>query len=89
MGCEQLKSGSITFDLCKAHTDKIVLVSEHDITEAIRWMLRTQNLVIEGAAAVGIAAFLNGTIEADDKCPTAIIVTGSNIDYDRLKQIIG
>lgn len=83
----EIEAGSITLELCKNFTDKIVLVEESAIREAIRWMLETHNWVIEGAAAVGIAALQTGQVLSDGKC-TAVIVSGANLDYTTLRSLL-
>jgi threonine dehydratase len=84
----EIEGGSITLDLCKRYVDQIVLVYEDQIRDSIAWMLEQHNWIIEGAAAVGIAALRAGFIPTDDGIPTAILVTGANIDYDTLRGII-
>ena len=83
-----IEAGSITFDLCESYADRIILVEESQIEEAIRWMVQTHNWIIEGAAAVGIAALLNGQIERDDR-PAVVIISGANIDFEVLKRLLG
>ena len=83
----EIENGSITFKLCKTYVDQIVLVEEPEIEEAVRWMLRTHNWVIEGAAAVAVAAVLTGAIQ-DDARQTALIISGANIDYGKLKRLL-
>lgn len=82
-----IEADSITIPICKTYTDHIVLVEETAIYEAIRWMFRTHGWVIEGAAAVGIAALLERKIEHDDK-ETVIIISGGNIDADKFLSVM-
>ena len=53
-----LEEGAITFPLCKALVDEVILVSEEEIAEALRCFLSAHHQLIEGAAAVAVAAFL-------------------------------
>jgi len=53
-----LEPGSVTFDLCRRVIDRAALVTEEEILSAMRWVLDTEHWVIEGAAAVAVAAFL-------------------------------
>lgn len=78
-----IEADSITVPICQTYTDKLVLVEETAIAEAIRWMFRQHGWVIEGAAAVGIAAILSGEISPMQGQDTAIIVSGANIDADK------
>jgi len=45
-------------------------------------LLREERIVAEGAAAVGVAALLAGKIVP--RGPTALIVSGRNVDIDQL-----
>jgi threonine dehydratase len=83
----EIEDGSITFSLCKQFTDQMVLVDEAQIEEAVRWVLKMHNWVIEGAGAVGVAALLSGELAADGR-QTALIISGANIDYDKLKRLL-
>ncbi len=76
-----IESGAITIPLCLQYTDKVVLVAENEIIEAMRWMFQTHGWIIEGAAAVGIAAILGEKVDAPDE--TVIIISGGNIDADK------
>jgi threonine dehydratase len=82
-----IEGGSITLELCKRYVNQVVLVHEEQIRTAIRWMLEYHNWVIEGAAAVGIAAIQSGYIPVDSR-PTALIICGGNLDYDQLREIL-
>jgi threonine dehydratase len=50
-------------------------------------MLRRHRVAIEGSAAVGPAAILEGLIPKGLK-RICVIITGSNIETNRLKEII-
>ena len=76
----------VTFALCRELLDEIVLVSEDEIAAGIRHAAREEGLTVEGAGAVGFAAILSGKIDISG--PTAIIVSGGNIDPAVHKTII-
>jgi threonine dehydratase len=67
-----------TFEIAQRLVDDTILVSEREIAEAIRFAYERENEVLEGAAAVGIAAILSGRFAA--KGPTALVLSGKNID---------
>jgi threonine dehydratase len=83
----EIEVGSITIPLCKTYTHRILLVEEPEIVEAIRWMFREHGWVIEGAAAVGVAALLTNKIEAHDQA-TVVIISGGNIDADKFLRLM-
>jgi threonine dehydratase len=79
--------GDRTINLCRQCVDRIVLVSEGEIAAAMRWLLGEQGWLVEGGGAVGVAALLSGKVGVDDR-PTAIVLTGSNIDYSTLQRVL-
>src|SRR6266404_2203546 len=71
-----------TFALCRRLLDDIVLLSEAEIYRGMAHLLREERIVAEGAAAVGVAALLADKIIP--RGPTALIVSGRNVDIDQL-----
>ncbi|UKV15201.1 hydroxyectoine utilization dehydratase EutB [Thalassospiraceae bacterium SW-3-3] len=81
------ESNQYTFDMCADLTDDFVLVNEAQIADGIRAAYHDDQQVIEGAAAVGIAALRAGLI--DNPGTTVVLSTGCNIDMDLHKRIVG
>ncbi len=52
-----LEPGSVTLDVCRRVIDRAVFVTEDEIRDAMRLVLRTEHWLVEGAAAVAVAAF--------------------------------
>ena len=77
----------IALDLGRHTLDDIVTVAESSIAHAIAELARDESLTVEGAGAVGIAALLEGHAH-EWPGPVAIIVSGGNIDRDRLDAIL-
>jgi threonine dehydratase len=73
-----IEAGSITLDLLQAHVREVVLVSESAIAEAMRWLMLNEHVLVEGSAAVGVAAVLRGRIPAE-LGPVALLLTGRNV----------
>jgi len=82
-----LEAGAITFELCRTLVDQYVLVSEAEIAAAMRLIIETQHLLIEGAAGVAVAAYLK-TCASFQGRRVAIMLCGANIGLDTLKQIL-
>jgi threonine dehydratase len=78
---------SITVDLVDRFVDDIVLVEEADIARAIRHLAVHEHLIAEGAAALGVAALATGAVR--NRTQTAVIISGANIDGERLASILG
>jgi threonine dehydratase len=83
-----IEPDSITFPLAQAVVDEMVLVSEAEIVVAIRQTYEAMRLVVEGAAAVGIAALLQERISGLTGKRVAVIVTGRNIAVEKLCEIM-
>lgn len=83
-GCEP---GSITYSICRDLVDDFVLVSEEDIAAAIRWMVDKHHKIIEGAAGVALAAFMNNAGRFEGK-NVAVVICGGNIATERLREIL-
>lgn len=75
-----------TFNMCRALLDDVILLDEEEIAAGIRHAAMTEGEIIEGAAAVGIAAMLAGKIPPEG--PTAIIISGGNIDSEQHRAIM-
>ena len=72
-----VEGGSITFGLLQQHVQEVVLVEETAIGEAMRWLLEHEHVLVEGSAAVGVAALLGGLIRLDG--PAVAVLTGRNV----------
>ncbi len=62
------------------------LVDEAEVAPAIRALFREEAIVAEGAGVVGVAALLAGVLPL--RGPTVVVVSGGNIDGDRLARIL-
>lgn len=82
-----IEPGAITFDLCRALVDEYALVSEDEIGAALRLVLETQHLLIEGSAAVSVAAYLQ-QIERFRGQDVVIVLSGANISPANLRDVL-
>jgi threonine dehydratase len=82
-----VEAGSITFPLCRDHVDRYISVSEEEIAAALRTFMATQHMLIEGSAAVAIAAFQKTAADLRGK-HVAILLCGANISLEKLKAIV-
>ncbi|WP_323113662.1 hydroxyectoine utilization dehydratase EutB [Pseudomonas guariconensis] len=67
-----------TFALTQRLLDQIHLLDEAAIANGLRHAYQQERLVLEGAAAVGIAALLEGQVPA--RGPIVVVVSGRNVD---------
>jgi threonine dehydratase len=78
-----LDPDTITFDIVRDHIDRIVTVDEPQLRAAIAAAHRHEQLTVEGAGAVGIAAVMAGKLDLRRE-RIAIVVSGGNIDREIL-----
>jgi threonine dehydratase len=74
-----------SYERAREVLDTIHLVPEAAVSHAIRELYRHEGVIAEGAGAVGVAALLTGRILPSG--PTAVVVSGGNIDMSRLAHI--
>lgn len=75
---------SITIPLLLQFMDDVILVSEDEIRDAIRYAWEHQHQIVEGSAAVGLAAKLTGKIRLS---PALTVITGGNIQPETFNAI--
>jgi len=79
-----VEPGAITLDLCRHVVDECVEVSEDEIRAAMRLFIETHHMLLEGSAAVAIAALSYVKGLSPNTC-VALIICGANISADTLK----
>ena len=82
-----VEEGSITLPLCTELVDEWVLVPEPEIHSALRFMIDTEHQLIEGAAAVAIAAGLKMSRTSGGQA-MVIVSCGANISSAALAAAI-
>ena len=80
-----IEEGSVTFDLCKKYVDEILLVEEKDILESIGLMALKQRQIVEGSAAVGVAAILDDPDRYANK-KIGVVISGGNIEEELIRR---
>jgi len=82
-----VEEDSITFDFVQKYVDEIILVSEEDIKQAIKFSLEKLGILIEGSATVAIASILNKKWKPSGK-NVYLIISGRNIDIQHAKEVL-
>jgi threonine dehydratase len=75
------------YDIGMHSLDRIVVLQEREIADAIRWLWEKHELKVEGAGACGVGAILTGKLKPETPC--AVVISGGNIDDNRWREIIG
>ncbi|QDI91444.1 hydroxyectoine utilization dehydratase EutB [Salicibibacter halophilus] len=76
-----------TYPAIQKYVDTRKRLAEPDIAKGMAFLFEHHHLVAEGAAAVGVGALLNGTIQP--KGPAVVVVTGAGIDVKSHQEIVG
>jgi threonine dehydratase len=76
----------LTLAMCAELVDETFLVTEQEIYRAMQAIFHEDRLVAEGGSAVGVAALLAGKIALGG--PTAMVLTGRNLDMAKFKAIV-
>jgi threonine dehydratase len=79
-----IEEGALTLALCQAVVDRSVLVNEAAIAAAMKGVLAHHHMLIEGAAGVAVAGYLQ-IADAYRNKRVAIILCGANIGLEKLQ----
>lgn len=82
-----LDPDTITFDIVRRLVERIVLVGEPDLRQAIRGLAAEERVIAEAAGAAGVAAITGRRLDVRRR-GVAVVVSGGNIDTDVLKPIL-
>ena len=72
-----LEPGSVTLEICRSVIDRSIMVSEDEILSVMQRVRTTKGWLIEGAAAVAVAALLKHAHDYNDKTVVAVICGGN------------
>lgn len=79
---------NLAFQVVQALVRRMAMVGERELRDSIRELVRYDHLVAEGAGVAGVAAVAAGRVPSPSRT-TTIVVSGANIDIERLAAIIG
>jgi threonine dehydratase len=82
-GLRSPSPGELTFPIIQKHVEKIVLVSEDEIRETVKFLLTRMKILVEPSGAVSAAAVLFGKLPAGLR-RVGIVLSGGNVDLDQL-----
>jgi len=77
----------LTWEISRNLVEGVKLVEEDEIIQAMRLFQQDEQLMVEGAAAVGLAAILSGKVEVQGQ-KVVLVLTGRNINADRYNELI-
>jgi threonine dehydratase len=80
--------GELTFSINRRLVDEVVLVSDDEIRDAMRFAFDRMKVVTEPSGATGIAALLAARV-SPVPARIGVIVSGGNVDWRRFIEIVG
>ena len=81
-------AGEHTLAHVQKRVDEVVIVSDAEITEALRLILERCKVVAEPAAAAPLAALLSGKVTLPHNTIVVCVLGGGNVDRERLKSLL-
>jgi threonine dehydratase len=87
-GLATLTVGANAFELARKRVDEVVSVTEDAIALAILRMVELEKTVVEGAAAVPLAAMMSGKLPRLRGKRVGLVIGGGNIDPAILSRVI-
>ena len=82
-----VEENSITFPICKDVIDKLIMVNESEIQQAMVNYIKYEHSLIEGAAGTAIAALSKLKNELKSS-KVAVVICGGNISINNLRKIL-
>ena len=79
-------AGDIALEHAQAFLSDVVLVSDAELLDGMRFIVDRARLVIEPSAAAGVAALLNGRIPLAEGETVAVVLSGGNVGLDKLAE---
>jgi threonine dehydratase len=89
--CDALESpapGHLTFPVIQALVADIVLVSDAEVADAMRYAFQVLKLVVEPGGCVGLAALLSGKIKLAGAGAVGLVLSGGNVDPELFARVV-
>jgi len=80
--------GRLTFPIMREHVREVVVVSDFEAAEALRFLVLRMKLVVEPSGASGVAALLAGRVAEVKGKRVGVILSGGNVDGGMLARIL-
>lgn len=82
-----IEPNSLTLEIAPTVVDRMMTVTEAEISHAMAYAVTHLGYLVEGGGAVGLACALQGVLPRD-AVPTVIILSGGNVDPQTLIQVL-
>ena len=87
-GIRNLSPGTLTFPINQRTVTDVLLVSDEEIAEAVRFLLLRGKILVEPTGAVPAAALLAGKVPMPAGSRVGVVLSGGNIDPTLLAEIL-
>ncbi|MBR7621652.1 threonine/serine dehydratase [Phenylobacterium sp. 20VBR1] len=89
--CDALETpapGELTFPILQRNVADIAVVSDAEVSDALRYAFATLKLVVEPGGCVGLAALLAGKVRSWGDGTTGLVLSGGNVDPALFAEIL-
>lgn len=86
-GLRVTSPGKLTFPIVKQHVEDILLVSENEMKESIRFILERMKLLVEPSGVAPAAAVRHRKFDFAGK-RVGVVLSGGNVDLDQLASFL-
>ncbi len=80
--------GTLNFEICKQNVSEVVLVTDEQMREAVKSMLTDAHVLAEPSGAAPVAALLSGAYKPRAGEKIGLIISGGNIAYTLLQDLL-
>lgn len=85
-GLRSTSPGALTFPILKRNVEQMLLVSEDEIRETVKFLMMRMKIVVEPSGAVPAAAVLFKKLPPGIE-RVGVIISGGNVDYEALADL--
>jgi threonine dehydratase len=82
-GLRAPQPGALTFPVLLRHVEKVLLVTEDEIRETVKFLLMRMKLLVEPSGAVSAAAEMHHKLPPEERT-IGVILSGGNLDFEQL-----
>ena len=87
-GIRVARTGTRTLPVIRSLVERVVLVGEDAIADAMLRLIERKKVIAEGAGATPLAALLGGAIQIAPGSTIVLVISGGNIDSPQLERTI-
>jgi threo-3-hydroxy-L-aspartate ammonia-lyase len=87
-GIRNLSPGALSFPVLQRHLTDVLLVSDEEIKQAVRFLLLRVKILVEPTGAVPVAALLAGKVPLAEGARVGVVLSGGNVDPTTLADIL-